>query len=466
MVYFIIGFVIAAIAAIIIITDERRKSGRELREERQRAEEVLAQERHRADDEQAKMRQSHEEAMARQREHEDQALAQERQRADQQRAADREQWQEQIKHLRDELRANASEILQAKRVDLQAANNEQIQLLLTPLKTQFEAFQKAINEASQQAATDKANILAEWSKAMATLRDHQDLMIRNLTDQTNKIGNDAVTLARALRGDSKKQGDFGEMILDNLLECSGLIKGRDYEAQVVVKSADQRNVRPDVIVHLPEGKKVVIDSKMSLTAYTKYIEVADTAEKDECERLLREHVQSVRAHINELSKMNYDKLVSNNVGYVLMFIPNETSYLYAIKQDQSLLTEAYKKHVIMLSPANMLMALQLVYVLGQRDRQDKNTKAIVYEASLMYDKFTTFTKTYKRIVTNALAMQKILDEATGTLLYGKDNLKSRFENILKLGATSRLSITELDEAQIMELEKSRLLEISDNEGTK
>ena len=265
-----------------------------------------------------------------------------------------------------------------------------------------------------------------------------------LKEQTSKIGSDAANLTKALKGDSKMQGDWGEMVLETILENSGLRKDEEFFIQENTKDENGKNYRPDVIVRFPEGRSVVIDSKVSLTAYTDALATDDEADR---ERLLKAHAVSVRKHIDELAEKDYSKLVDDAIGFVLMFIPNETSYIAAMKQQPDLSRYAYQKKIIIISPSNLLMALQLAYNLWQYDRQNKNVEKIVKTAADLYDKVATFEDTFTGIGDLITRLSGTYDKAKKQMYDGPGNVMRRVEGLKALGVTPKKQLKALEDVE-------------------
>ena len=328
-------------------------------------------------------------------------------------------------------------LLKESKSELNKENRERLDDLLTPLRERMEAFQKAVSDNSKEGVQNKTEIKTAFEEAMKKLHDEQERTVRELKEQTERIGNDAASLTQALKGDSKTQGDWGEMILDKTLEDCGLIKDEQYLLQQTYKDENGNIFRPDAVIQFPNSETAVIDSKVSLTAYQEAVRAEDSAERD---RWLREHVQSVKAHINELADKNYDRLVPNCIGYVMMFIPYESGYSAAIKTDPSLLQYAYKRHIIMLSPSNLLMALQLIHTMWQNFRMNKNVEEILRQSNDLYDKFVTFAETFVKIETDIQRIQKDFDTAKGQLNEGKGNIVRRLDNLKTLGITPKKHI--------------------------
>lgn len=257
-----------------------------------------------------------------------------------------------------------------------------------------------------------------------------DGYIKALVEQTTSLGRDAENLAKALKGNTKLQGNWGEAVLANLLEVSGLTEGRDFTVQY--HQANERGTSniPDVVVHLPEGRNLIVDSKASLTAYTQYVAATDAVEQD---RWLKEHVKSVRKHIKELSEKNYEKLIPGSIGYVLMFIPGEAAYMAAVTAEPTLSAEAYRQHVILINPTNLLMALQLAYNLWQSELQSRSVKEIYQSAEKLYKKFITFSQNFVKLGNTIGQLQRTYDDAKGQLCTGRGNVVSQLEAWKKKG---------------------------------
>ena len=349
----------------------------------------------------------------------------------------RKQQEAKNRLVQEEIRNMATQMLKESKSELNKENRERLDDLLTPLRERMEAFQKAVSDNSKEGVLNKTEIKTAFEEAMKKLHDEQERTVRELKEQTERIGNDAASLTQALKGDSKTQGDWGEMILDKTLEDCGLIKDEQYLLQQTYKDENGNIFRPDAVIQFPNSETAVIDSKVSLTAYQEAVRAEDPAERD---RWLREHVQSVKAHINELADKNYDRLVPNCIGYVMMFIPYESGYSAAIKTDPSLLQYAYKRHIIMLSPSNLLMALQLIHTMWQNFRMNKNVEEILRQSNDLYDKFVTFAETFVKIETDIQRIQKDFDTAKGQLNEGKGNIVRRLDNLKTLGITPKKHI--------------------------
>lgn len=376
-------------------------------------------------------------------------MASERQYAAQMRQENDRQWAEKMEALRQEMQRMtaeqqkaAAEQLAAKQSALQENNRLQMDELLKPIKEQFADFKKSVEDSKTQNEVNKKELQSTFEATMKLFQQEQQQAVTSLKEQTSKIGSDAANLTKALKGDSKLQGDWGEMVLETILENSGLRKDEEFFIQENTKDENGKNFRPDVIVRFPEGRSVVIDSKVSLTAYTDALAVDNDADRD---RLMKAHALSVRKHIDELAEKDYSKLVDDAIGFVLMFIPNETSYIAAMKQQPELSRYAYQKKIIIISPSNLLMALQLAYNLWQYDRQNKNVEKIVKTAADLYDKVAGFEDTFTSIGDVLSRLSTTYDKAKKQLYEGSGNVMKRVESLKSLGVTPKKQIKSLEE---------------------
>ena len=368
------------------------------------------------------------------------ALADERNNSERLRRESDRQWEQKLEALRQEMQKNAAEQLAAKQRDLQESNRSQMDELLKPIKEQFAEFKKSVDESKTQNEVNKKELQNSFEATMKLFQQEQQQAVANLKEQTMRIGSDAANLTRALKGDSKMQGDWGEMVLETILENSGLRKDEEFFIQENTKDEDGKNFRPDVIVRFPEGRSVVIDSKVSRTAYADAVATDDEAERD---RLLKAHAISVRKHIDELAAKDYSTLVDDAIGFVLMFIPNETSYISAMRQQPDLSRYAYRKKIIIISPSNLLMALQLAYNLWQYDRQNKNVEKIVKTAADLYDKVAGFEETFNGVGDLINRLGTAFGKARNQLYEGSGNVMRRVEGLKELGVTPKKSIKSL-----------------------
>lgn len=317
--------------------------------------------------------------------------------------------------LRAEFKAVSAETMRSQGDALRESHLHSLEALLQPLGRDIDRFR------------------TQFVSGHASL----DSYIKSLIAQTQTLGRDAENLAKALKGNNKLQGNWGEAVLDNLLATSGLTEGRDYTLQSHLPDGMGSTAIPDVVVHLPGERNVIIDSKVSLKHYTAYVATEDPAEQAQ---LLKEHVRSVRQHIKELSAKNYNKLVPNSIGYVLMFIPGEGAYMAAVNAEPTLSAEAYAQHVILINPTNLLMALQLAYNLWQSEMQSRSVHEIYTSAEKLYKKFTTFAQNFVKIGNGMQQLQRTYDEAYKQLCTGRGNIVSQLEGWKKKGLTPTSSL--------------------------
>ncbi len=352
--------------------------------------------------------------------------------------------------LQEEVRNMAAQMLDESREKMNTADKERLEALLSPLKERLEAFNQTVTNNSKENTANKTEIKTTFEEALKRLQAEQELTIKamredqeravkELREQTERIGNDAASLTQALKGDSKMQGDWGEMILDKTLEDCGLIQGQQYFLQENYKDKDGNNFRPDAVIVFPNEERAVIDAKVSLTAYQAAIREEDATER---ERYLKEHVSSIKKHVDELSAKNYEKLVPGCIGFVLMFVPYESGYSAALKTDPSILQYAYRKHIIILSPSNLLMALQLTHTMWQNFRMTKNVEEILHQSNELFDKFVTFAETFVKLGANIDRLQQDFNRAKGQLNEGKGNIVRRLEGLKILGISPKKQIPE------------------------
>lgn len=352
--------------------------------------------------------------------------------------------------LQEEVRNMAAQMLDESREKMNTADKERLDALLSPLKERLEAFNQTVTNNSKENTANKTEIKTTFEEAMKRLhaeqemtikamREDQERAVKELREQTERIGNDAASLTQALKGDSKMQGDWGEMILEKTLEDCGLIQDQQYFLQENYKDKDGNNFRPDAVIVFPNEERAVIDAKVSLTAYQAAIKEEDATLH---ERYMKEHVTSIKKHVDELSAKNYEKLVPGCIGFVLMFVPYESGYSAALKTDPSILQYAYRKHIIILSPSNLLMALQLTHTMWQNFRMTKNVEEILYQSNELFDKFVTFADTFVKIGTNIERLQQDFNKAKGQLNEGKGNIVRRLEGLKTLGISPKKQIPE------------------------
>ena len=354
------------------------------------------------------------------------------------------------KLMQEEMRTMAAQMLSESREHLNAADKERLDALLKPLHERIEAFNQNVTAATKEGASNKTEIKTTFEETIKLLqevqtstvksiREDNERAIKELRQQTERIGNDAASLTQALKGDTKMQGDWGEMILETTLESCGLTKNEQFFLQRSYQDAKGNSFRPDAVIDLPGGEHAVIDAKVSLTAYQAAVNATDATEQ---ELFLKEHIKSIKKHVDELSAKNYETIVPNCIGYVLMFVPYESGYAAAIKTDPSILQYAYRKHIILLSPSNLLMALQLTRTMWQNYRMNKNVDEILHASNDLYDKFVSFGETFLKIGTGIQRLQSDYEKAHSQLSEGKGNIVRRLENMKQLGITPKKELPE------------------------
>ena len=318
----------------------------------------------------------------------------------------------------------ATSIFDEKSKTMSENNRTQLGDILTPFKSDLENLKKTINDC----------YIGEMSE-VKSLKEQ----VKDLTDLNNTIGREAKELTLALKGNSKVQGDWGEMLLKQLLEKSGLEEGVNYVLQATenedgskIKGESGGQLRPDAIFYLPEGKSLIIDSKVSLTAYADYI----NASLEEQPAMLAAHLRSMKSHIDELARKEYPKYVKNSADFVMMFVPNEGAYMAALNADKELWESAYNRHVVIISPTHLLSVLKLMYQLWMRDKQTKNALKIADETGKLYDKFVGFVDDLEEINRHLGKASTAYEAAYNKLSTGRGNLISKIEGIRELGVTT------------------------------
>lgn len=314
----------------------------------------------------------------------------------------------------------ANKILEEKSGKFTEQNKKNLDEILNPLKDKIQQFERKVEETHKKDIEDRASIQER---------------IKNLIETSNQISDDAKNLTKALKGDSKTQGNWGELILENILERSGLAKDREYFVQQSFKGEDGSRFQPDVIVKYPGDRSVVIDSKVSLTAYEKYIASDDNEEQ---EKRLNEHLISIKNHIKELNEKNYQDLYQlKTLDFVMMFIPIEPSYLIAIQKDPDLWNYAYEKRILLISPTNLIAALKMIASMWRQEYQSQNVLEIARQSGALYDKFVGFINDLQEIGSKLDSTKKAYDAALNKLSTGKGNLITTAQKIKDLGAKTK-----------------------------
>ena len=340
--------------------------------------------------------------------------------------AQKEQFKAALDQMRHEFKNMANEALQKNTEQFNRQSQERLEAMLLPFDKDLKQFREKVE-----------NYYGEESKQRFSLQEN----IKSLVEANRRISDEALNLTRAISGtnNNKFQGDWGETILEQILENSGLIEGEQWELQATLRDEKggaalnedtRRAMKPDVIVHFPGRRDIIIDSKVSLKAYMEYL----AAEDDTIRSLrLKEHVASVRRHIDELAAKHYNKYNKNSLDYVMLFIPNEPSYFVAMDTDNALWNYAYKKGIVLISPSNLISTLFVVNSLWTRERQQRDVQRIVDTANAIYDKFVNFTDNFGKIETALIKAQEAYDEAFKQLKTGKGNISKRLGELKDMG---------------------------------
>lgn len=324
--------------------------------------------------------------------------------------------------LKAQFTALANEVMKEQSVDFKKANQDQLTQVLQPLKEHIGRFETELRSVHEAAGKDRVALKTE---------------IETLTKRSLEVSEEAHNLTQALKGDTQKQGAWGEMILASILDRSGLREGEEYETQAHHRDDEGRSVRPDVVVNLPGGRKLVIDSKVSLVAYERAMHAENEAARDTA---MKAHVLSVKTHIDTLSAKKYHQLDDGTVEYVIMFMPIESAFSEAVRAREDLALYATEKNVLIASPTNLMLALKTVENLWSVEKRNKNALEIAKRAGLLYDKFDGFVEDMKKIGVQLNTVQKTHEAAVGKLTSGRGNLVGQAETLKKLGARATKQI--------------------------
>ena len=319
----------------------------------------------------------------------------------------------------------ANKILEEKTNKFTEQNKENLKNILTPLQDKIQLFEKKVED------THKESI-----DYHAALRQ-QILGLREMNEQMSK---ETLNLTKALKGDSKMQGNWGELILERVLEKSGLEKGREYEVQQSFVTDDGNRVFPDVVINLPDGKKMVVDSKVTLTAYERYINEEDDDAKVQH---LKEHVMALKRHVDQLSEKNYHDLYQmESPDFVLLFIPIESAFALALNEDTSLYNKAFEKNIVIVTPSTLLATLRTIDSMWTNQKQQENALEIARQAGALYDKFEGFVADLVKVGNKIKDSKTEYDNAMSKLVDGSGNLINRVENLKKMGAKAKKALPE------------------------
>ncbi len=353
--------------------------------------------------------------------------------------AQRERLAEQEKSIQEiqqkfqlEFQNIANKLLDEKSQKFIETNRTSLDILLNPLKENIKAFEAKVDKVYKDESDERNILRGEITQLMAL---------------NKQISEEATNLTKALKGDSKKQGNWGEVILERVLERSGLVKDREYRLQASMNAADGTRFQPDVIIDLPDEKHLIIDSKVSLVAYERLV----NCETEEDRRLFsKAHVESIRGHVLNLSSKNYHDLYKvNSPDFVLLFVPIESSFSFAVQLDAELFSDAWDKRVVIVSPSTLLATLRTIASIWKQERQNRNVLEIAALSGRMYDKFVGFVADMENIGKNIKSSQSAYESAINKLTEGNGNLTNTADKIKKLGAKAN---KQLDEKYIGEQE--------------
>lgn len=337
---------------------------------------------------------------------------------------------EQLRLAKEEIKTLSQTILEERQKKLQETNKTQMESILTPLEKQLRDLKDRANEIHEKNISDRAAMAKELEQ------------LRKMNENISKEAND---LTHALKGETKAQGNWGEMLLERQLEYMGFEEGKHYKKQsfikdecgLDIKNEEGKRLQPDIIIQYPQGREVIIDSKVSLTNYVNFIGATDEQERTD---QLKKHISSLKRHIEELAAKQYGRYNSKSPEFVMMFVPNESAYITAIKEDSNLWNFAFERKILIVGPTSILSALQLALDLWKREDQSVNIQKIIDEVCKLYDKMASFCKTFKGIGDNISNTQKKYDEALKQLSEGRGNIIGRFDNIQKMGLSPKSKI--------------------------
>jgi len=314
----------------------------------------------------------------------------------------------------------ANQVMEKNSQSFSEQHHKTLGSVLDPFKEQLSEFRKRVDHVYATESKERVSLLNE---------------ITSLKVLNQQITEEASNLTKALKGDRKAQGNWGEVILERVLEASGLQKGREYETQMHLQSSDGNRYLPDVVIHLPDQKDIIVDSKVSLSAYERFF----SSETDEQRKLaLKQHIQAIRDHIDKLSDKKYDDLKGiHTLDFVFIFIPVEPAYLLAVQEDANLFSDAFTKKIIVVSPTTLLATLRIVENLWRFERQNKNAEEIARQAGKLYDKFFGFVADLDKVGMRLEQAQNSFDDAKSKLSTGRGNLLTSTEKLKTLGAKTR-----------------------------
>lgn len=356
--------------------------------------------------------------------HAEKALNDAKEQAQKELEKQKRMFQTELELARESMRTHFQQEMNTRTEQFKQTNTEHMMQIVAPLKRELDLLRELTAQSKESSDKNTASLAQS---------------IKNIIEHDQQRDKTTQTLANALKNRGKVQGDWGEQVLTNILRDSGLREGQEFFVQDNVKDEEGKNLRPDVVVHAADGSRIIIDSKVSLTAYSDYVGAEDDEQR---KTAIKANYESIWKHVDELSKKNYNRLVDNAVPIVLMFVPNEGSYILAMNHDPSLGSKAYQKGVLIINPTNLMVVLRLILLTWQNTRQEKNYEAIRKAAAGIYEKYAVFAENYLTLGRQIDTIRTTYDKGVGQLREGRGNLSSRLESLLQYGVTTTKSLPE------------------------